>query len=230
MFNFSNDDFETKGNALATLKASVLSAFSNQAEKEKKRISKNRMLGFSKLVGTIEKNILLKKIDFWLPLRVHCTSSQLGAKNTTNSSIANSREKYHKPTVLKLQLNNDVFDDENVKDRLIHEFSHKVSLRKVSDVTEESKVAAENSMVFNDLALCDISVIDHNKVAYDDVDKKFRTLAFQNESVLNQTELDIFTEINKSSPSPKKTPDNQKLVYQGEYLSPMSSGGKPVQK
>jgi len=101
MFNFSNDDFETKGNALATLKASVLSAFSNQAEKEEKRITKNRMLGFSKLVGTIEKNILLKKIDFWLPLRVHCAYTQPGLKSA-NSSIGNSNEKYYKPTVLKL--------------------------------------------------------------------------------------------------------------------------------
>jgi len=50
-------------------------------------ISKNRMLGFSKLVGTIEKNILFKKIDFWLPLRVYSASKDgQVSKNDSNSS------------------------------------------------------------------------------------------------------------------------------------------------
>jgi len=69
-----------------------------------------------------------------------------------------------------------VFENEKVKDRLFTEFSHKVSLRKISEV-EESK-SPEKSMIFNDLALCDISIIGHNKQSNEEIDNQFRKLAF----------------------------------------------------
>jgi len=57
-----------------------------------------------------------------------------------------------------------MFEDETIKNKLMNEFGHKVSLRKISDVYEESKLDA-SPLSFkdggNDLALCDISVIGH---------------------------------------------------------------------
>jgi len=97
MFDFSDiNDF--KGNTRATIKASLIGAIDSFHSNERTKLSKNKLLAFSKLVGTLEKKIMMKKIDFWLPLRVHCASN-------VNKSLGASRSsgnEYSQPTVLKL--------------------------------------------------------------------------------------------------------------------------------
>ena len=34
------------------------------------KMSPKKILGFMKLVGSIEKKVMLRKMDFWLPLKV----------------------------------------------------------------------------------------------------------------------------------------------------------------
>jgi len=42
------------------------------------------LLAFSKLVGAIEKKIMLRKMDFWLPLRVHCAGKSNKLSNSNS--------------------------------------------------------------------------------------------------------------------------------------------------
>jgi hypothetical protein len=66
------------------LKASVLSACTIIEQNQIKTISKTKLLAFSKLVGAIEKKIMLRKMDFWLPLRVHCAGKSNKLSNSNS--------------------------------------------------------------------------------------------------------------------------------------------------
>ena len=57
LFDLDKDDFETV----------VVGSFKDSAD----GMNRQKLLAFMKLVGTLEKKIMLRKIDFWLPLRVN---------------------------------------------------------------------------------------------------------------------------------------------------------------
>ena len=106
---------------------------------------------------------------------------------------------------MKLELNDKIFENKKLKEKLIEEFSHKVSMKKVENLSPSKKMDVTQQ---DDLAFCDLSVIDYTK---NDIDKEFKNIAYQEESMLNQTELDIFDILQKNSP--------MKLVQGAEYLS-----------
>lgn len=51
------------------------------------------------------------------------------------------------------------------------------------------------------LAICDISAINYNKAEADLIDSNFEKLAMTQDSILNQTEIDLFKLMN-NNPSP----------------------------
>jgi len=106
------------------------------------------------------------------------------------------------PTVLKLNLNDGLFENKDIKERLIEEYSHKVNLRKLSSDIDQSP--AENS---DNLAFCDLSVIDYNKRTARDP---------------NQTEMDIFDQINDEN---GQRP--QYLIQGAEIMSVSASPSPP---
>ena len=75
MFSFNNLDtseFQSRGsNTLATMRASIISAIDTKAAKQSKKVSKIKSLALHKMVSSIEKKIMHRRMDFWLPFRVH---------------------------------------------------------------------------------------------------------------------------------------------------------------
>ena len=81
MFSFTNtNDFENRCNTMATIRASVISAIDQKLEIHQKKLSKTKILALSKLAGIVEKKIMLRKMDFWLPLRVHTANRKSTTK------------------------------------------------------------------------------------------------------------------------------------------------------
>lgn len=76
-----------------------------------------------KLVAVLERKILIKRFDFWLPLKRH-------AQNNNSSSIT-----YDEPTLMKMQINEKYLEDEKACEELIKNYNHKVTLKKISNVS-----------------------------------------------------------------------------------------------
>ena len=53
------------------------------------KMSPKKILGFMKLVGCLEKKVMLRKIDFWLPLKV----KYQGVENECHSGSQSLRKK-----------------------------------------------------------------------------------------------------------------------------------------
>ena len=140
-----------------------------------KRLSKKKLEAFMKLVLVLEKKIMVRRFDFWLPLR------RFDQAMKTKSQIS-----YGEPTLMKRNLNDELFEDELACEQFIKNYGHQVTLKKIS--TD-----------YMPLEQCEISVIEENntyrspiKKGYmdDSVDLEFRKLALKEED-LNDTAMDL---------------------------------------
>lgn len=74
-----------------------------------------------KLVLVLEKKIMVRRFDFWLPLRRYDQAMK------SQASIS-----YGEPTFMKKNLNDKFFEDESACEELIKNYGHKVTLKKIS--------------------------------------------------------------------------------------------------
>lgn len=81
MFSFSNLDtseFQSRGsNTLATIRASVISAIDTKAAHRSKKMTKIKVIAMHKMVASIEKKIMHRRMDFWLPFRVQMAKKSI---------------------------------------------------------------------------------------------------------------------------------------------------------
>ena len=118
---------------------------------------------------------MVRRFDFWLPLRRYDQSIK------SQASIS-----YGEPTLMKKNLNDKLFEDENACEEFVKNYGHQVTLKKISNN-------------YLPLDQCEISIIEENstyrspvKKGYldDSVDLEFRKLAMKEED-LNDTAMDI---------------------------------------
>lgn len=136
------------------------------------KMSPKKILGFMKLVGSIEKKVMLRKMDFWLPLKV----KYQGLENECHSQPQSLRKK--KVILEKMQeFSKKIEQDKNALDEMIRKFGKQIQIRKVCDtisvdddhvVPNKFSASEVNGLSPNrsfGLAFCDISAIEADQKA-----------------------------------------------------------------
>jgi len=138
------------------------------------KMSPKKILGFMKLVGSIEKKVMLRKMDFWLPLKVKYQSQE----SECHSQPQSLRKKDTKSVLEKMQeFSKKIEQEKNSLDEMIHKFGKQIQIRKVADnISVDDGRVVPNKFSSSEvsglspnrsfgLAFCDISAIEADQKA-----------------------------------------------------------------